>query len=334
MRAIGMLLFATSLIGLNPALASQLQKPSPFPVEITAAWEKAGAQAGWIAPDELGNPVFRVGVHGQEGEIPAFKFKEWKPGVIGLLPTPKRGFGLSLHYPKMTNAGLKDLAGLKSLQSLELRLTEPYAEPNLTQAGLKELAGLQSLQSLYLCQSMHLSDAGLKEMPGRQQLRTLNVAGTQVTGIGLAEFKSLHTLNLAATQLSPDGLKELVTLTQLQNLDLTFVHLNDNHLKELTRLKSLHTLNLSFMEAVTGEGLKDLAGLKSLRTLHLGGTAVVKSDLKGLIELKSLQTLYLHHPLVADGGLKLKELAGVKSLKSLHLDCWQLTDIGLQKIAH
>ena len=44
----------------------------------------------------------------------------------------------------MTDAGLKELAGLKNLQSLDLLYTK------VTDAGLKELAGLKSLQSLAL----------------------------------------------------------------------------------------------------------------------------------------------------------------------------------------
>ena len=44
----------------------------------------------------------------------------------------------------MTDAGLKELAGLKSLQTLDLNGTQ------VTDAGLKELAGLKSLQTLNL----------------------------------------------------------------------------------------------------------------------------------------------------------------------------------------
>src|SRR5947207_13641692 len=111
MRGIWIGVLTISLLGLNPALASQPQKPNPLAADILAAWQKAGAQAGWMAAGEFGYPVFRVARDGKEGEIPAFKFKEWKPGVIGGLPRPERGFGLSLQYANMTNAGLKDLAG-------------------------------------------------------------------------------------------------------------------------------------------------------------------------------------------------------------------------------
>ncbi len=60
----------------------------------------------------------------------------------------------------MTDAGLKELAGLKSLQTLDLRNTQ------VTDAGLKELAGLKSLQKLDL-DSTQVTDAGLKDAGGR-----------------------------------------------------------------------------------------------------------------------------------------------------------------------
>ena len=44
----------------------------------------------------------------------------------------------------MTDAGLKELAGLQELQTLDLGGTQ------VTDAGLKELAGLKSLQTLDL----------------------------------------------------------------------------------------------------------------------------------------------------------------------------------------
>ena len=58
---------------------------------------------------------------------------------------------------KLTDAGLKELAGLTSLQSLNLGSSQ------VTDAGLKGLAGLTSLQSLGL-HGTQMTDAGLKEL--------------------------------------------------------------------------------------------------------------------------------------------------------------------------
>ncbi len=117
------------------------QKPSePLAAEVVAAWEKVGARSGWLAEPSH----FRFGEKGKPGEVPAFWFKLWEPGVIGRLPQPARGFALCFQHTSLTDTGLKELAGLRSLRSLNLWCTE------VTDAGLKELAGLRELQILIL----------------------------------------------------------------------------------------------------------------------------------------------------------------------------------------
>ncbi|HEV3080227.1 MAG TPA: hypothetical protein VGY66_10625 [Gemmataceae bacterium] len=64
----------------------------------------------------------------------------------------------------MTDAGLKELAGLKNLQTLELAGTA------VTDTGLKELAGLKSLQRLNLTYT-RVTDKGLKELAGHMPSR-------------------------------------------------------------------------------------------------------------------------------------------------------------------
>ena len=68
----------------------------------------------------------------------------------------------------MTDAGLKELAGLKSLQALNLGDTQ------VTDAGLKELAGLKSLQLLDL-DDTKVTEAGVaawqKDLPACNILR-------------------------------------------------------------------------------------------------------------------------------------------------------------------
>ena len=82
---------------------------------------------------------FRQGKERKKGEVPAFRFHEWPAGfvaelppdvfklpggVVAWLPQPLTPFGLCLAETQLTDAGLKELAGLKSLQSHELVLDE------------------------------------------------------------------------------------------------------------------------------------------------------------------------------------------------------------------
>src|SRR5207248_3054898 len=152
--------------------------PSPLPEEIVSARQKAGGFVGWMGPNSFRFVPFRADVKGQEGEVPAFQFREWEEGVIGNLPQPQAAFGLSLGGKPVTEAGLKELAGLKSLQTLYL------SGPRVTDVGLKELAGLNSLQTLDLS-GAPVTDAGLKGLAGLKSLQMLRLSGAAVTGVGL-----------------------------------------------------------------------------------------------------------------------------------------------------
>src|SRR5262249_24957893 len=118
------------------SLSAPLPRPKeqlqPLPRELVAAWTKAGATAGWMIVEPWAVP-FREAAEGKRGEVPAFVFGKWPEGVVGQLPQPQRAFGLVLRATQVTNADLKELAGLKELQVLNLNFTP------VTGTGLKEL---------------------------------------------------------------------------------------------------------------------------------------------------------------------------------------------------
>src|SRR5207253_160541 len=90
--------------------------------------------------------------------------------------------GVDLDNTKVTDAGLKVLKELKSLQFLDLG-------DKVTDAGLKELRELKNLQTLYL-NGTKVTDTGLKELKDLKNLRTLEVAFTAVTDAGVKELKA------------------------------------------------------------------------------------------------------------------------------------------------
>ena len=274
----------------DPSIAQpgdQANKPTQvqeLPAELVAAWKKAGAKVGWMTNDMF----FGEGAVGQKGDVPAFYFQVWTPGVVVNLPQPQTAFGLDLggqlklsdkfagRNVTVTDAAVKELVGLKNLQSLNLGLT------NVTDEGLKELVGLKNLQSLNIGCLTKVTDAGLKE---------------------LASLKSLQLLNLHGAGITNAGLKELAGLKSLQSLDLTGTLITDAGLKELAALKSLQWLNLDFARDVTDVGVKELASLKSLRWLNLDFTQVSDAGLKELAVLKSLQKLSLERTKVTKAGV-------------------------------
>ena len=106
----------------NAKPGDQANKANPvqeLPAELVAAWEKADARVGWMSADQF-FLNFREGVEGKKGEVPAFRFRTWTAGVVAKLPQPQTAFGLDFTNAQVTDAGLKELAGLKSLQSLNL----------------------------------------------------------------------------------------------------------------------------------------------------------------------------------------------------------------------
>jgi internalin A len=203
-------------------------KDSSLPETMVAAWKKADAHPVWVRVGEFGWLEFIRGQESKPGDLPAFSIV-WKIGVLSKLPAPQAPFGLVLGL--VTDAGLKELAGLKQLQTLALRASQ------VTDAGLKELAALKQLQTLDLG-GTKITDARLKELAGLKQLQTLNLDFTEVTGTGLKELaalKQLQALNLSLTQVTDTGLKELAGLKQLQTLNLHETKITDAGLKELKR---------------------------------------------------------------------------------------------------
>src|ERR1700741_4363532 len=75
---------------------------------------------------------------------------------------------VDLRGTRVTDVGLKELAGLKNLHTLDLRKTR------VTGAGLKELAGLNNLHTLHLSYT-GVADAGLKQLASLKNLHTLDL---------------------------------------------------------------------------------------------------------------------------------------------------------------
>jgi hypothetical protein len=88
---------------------------------------------------------------------------------------------LDLTLTQVTDVGLKELAGLTDLQTLNLDVNR------ITDAGLKELAALTSLQTLDL-NTTQVTNQGLKELARLKNLKTLNLGFTKVTDAGLKEL--------------------------------------------------------------------------------------------------------------------------------------------------
>jgi hypothetical protein len=100
--------------------------------------------------------------------------------------SPEGGRPIHVSFSQMTDEGMKKLAGLERLgdRVRDLRLDNT----KVTDTGLKELKGFKSLHILLLG-GTKVTDEGLKELVGLKTLRSLDLRGTKVTDGGLAELK-------------------------------------------------------------------------------------------------------------------------------------------------
>src|SRR5262249_54974808 len=124
-------------------------------------------------------PWTAVCIRADEGEDKAVKAIEKLGGSITRDEKTKGKpiVGVDLGDTTVTDPGLKELAGLKQLQTL-------YLGTKVTDAGLKHLAGLKQLHSLYLSDT-RVTNAGLKHLAGLKQIQRLGLWGTGVTEAGL-----------------------------------------------------------------------------------------------------------------------------------------------------
>src|SRR6516165_6663929 len=115
-----------SLIDRAGAEEKQGPKPMPrgFDEATAAAWKKAGAEIIWMGKNKDGRLKYDMQPDGLEGAVPVCWFKHGQEKLLAGLPDPAIPFGLDLFNTKATDAGLKGLAGLKSLQVLNLRATQ------------------------------------------------------------------------------------------------------------------------------------------------------------------------------------------------------------------
>jgi Leucine-rich repeat (LRR) protein len=129
-------------------------------------------------------PWMAVSIRADEAEDNAVAAIEKLNGRItrGQKAKGKPIVGVDLSGTKLTDAGLKHLAGLKQLQWLLLSFNK------VTDAGLKHLAGLKQLQWLDLSHTK-VTDGGLKHLAGLKQLQWLDLTNTQVTDQGKRKLK-------------------------------------------------------------------------------------------------------------------------------------------------
>jgi endonuclease YncB( thermonuclease family) len=214
---------------------------------------------------------------------PAITYDESKPGrpVIAVRFPPNT-------LAKVTDDDLLHLKAFSNLRSLDVP-----SSPKITDAGLEHLAGLRPLVELNVNWT-RVSAAGVVGLVrGRRMMQRLEVAGVNVRDDDLAMLKglpNLQRLSLRATRVTDKGLENLKPLADLRILSLMNTGIGDTGLQHLETLTALEDLDLD-RTAITDAGLKYVRGLRNLRRLQMAHTAITDAGLEHLQSLSKLKEL-------------------------------------------
>ncbi len=142
----------------------------------------------------------------------------------------------------MSNAGLKHLAGLTRLHSLDLSGTR------VSDVGLEHLKGMIDLKILFLNKTA-VTGSGLRYLAGATGLEELSLSDSGVTDAGLENLKSyknLRRLSLWGTSITDAGLAHLADLVRLEHLELIRTRITDAGLVHLRPLVDLYYLGMNW----------------------------------------------------------------------------------------
>lgn len=277
-------------------------KPVEFPEKIFKAWKDAGAEPGWMRKKEAGHTGFLEDKeYVTADDLPAFNLHRFKPGVLATLPDPGIPFGLRCNFSDITDDGIEELVGLKSLTVLSLSSTK------VTGAAFKSVAELPNLEALYLAyNNERITGAGLGELAKLKKFRRLDLGVTHANDAGMkevAKLEGLTRLSLYSTKISDAGMAELAGLKGLVWLNMDSAPVGDAAMKIIGQNEDLQTLNL-FQVKITDAGVKGLAGLQKLEKLTLSHAKITDACLKDLAGMKGLRTLELSSTGVTYAGVK------------------------------
>ncbi len=226
---------------------------------------------------------------------------------LGSLRTATRLEKLNLAgCTEITDAGLPYLAGLTTLEEVDLRGTKVKGD------GLVRLKGLTRLTRLYLPEN------------------------AQFTARQLAPVAALPGLEILSFKLpKQDGIlvfRMLSKIPRLKEVNFTDVALTNRHLDFVKNLKNLETLVLSRSERLSDRGLTNLKGLENLKTLTIPAFSGTNFGLENLRGLQNLKIFELYGANITDAGMP--AVGALHNLERLRLDRLNIGDDGVRSLRH
>lgn len=243
-------------------------------------WHKVKNKPGeyWMGPDALDIDFKKVQKlkHVRRIRIDGSTYITGK-GLRYLSRVPLES--IALDTEKLSDSGMHNLAGIKSLKEVRLinlskitsgGLTYLKELPNLTRLELKAckipkgtlpiISELDGLVSLGLHDSEDIEFDKLTLLAKLPNLSKIEIKGTgfeQRYMPNLLTLKNLRSLSISCEYVSVDSLKRLTNL-QLYQLRISESQINDQELQDFGKLKSLSLLNLRHCPNLTQSGVEQL----------------------------------------------------------------------------
>jgi beta-lactamase regulating signal transducer with metallopeptidase domain/protocatechuate 3,4-dioxygenase beta subunit len=287
--------------------------PTPVRLHLPVAAERAAAErirqlGGWHEVDK-DNHIIEVNM--VYHEVAKARYDNKHTDMDEALRTMKafpRLKRLFLCKGQATNEALASVADLKDLEVFFI-----WDAQKITDAGVKHLAGLTKLQNVHINNSQ-IGDGALEVFARSPALKHLSLQGNAFSDEGLRHLEGMKQLRslwigMNREPITDTGVQHLAGLTLLEQLDLQKANLSDEGVMVLKNLTNLKMLHLEGDDGPSGKTMTDasvdaLAGLINLRDLWLQHTRITDQGAKRLIELPKLQTLYLSSSALSEQTLE------------------------------
>lgn len=230
---------------------------------------------------------------------------------------------LSLNRTQVSNAGMEALK-ISHIKHLEI------GSSRVTAKGLKAVAAIKSLQTLNLT-GLNLTDVDLAPLAALPNLRELILDGNHISGESLKALRRLplEKLNLANNPVTDGAIASLVQLAKLKEVDLSDTGVTDGATRRLGELRALEKINLMH----TGAGdptVRALLTLPKLTDMNVARTKVTSAVVPEIARNRRIQYLDLTKNDLSTNSLKL--LGAMTQLKSLHIGDSEIDDDGVAKL--
>lgn len=230
---------------------------------------------------------------------------------------------------------------LKPLRTLPALRVVDLSHTRITDIAFQDVKALAPVEEVNLYYAEQVGDGALVILKGWKNLKRLNLRGTKVTDLGVAQLAghpALEAIDVGYSLFTDNGFESLAAIPNLRRVAVGGNKVTDVGLNVLRLLPNLEAVDLAgtqrtdsgpWSSAVSDKGLETLAQLRQLRELNLRSHKLTDAGMPWLGKLPHLAVLDLGQTPISARGLE--SLSNTASLRSLTL--WKCARIGDDAVA-